>query len=85
MNAKEIFDKKCKTCHGATGDAKTKIGEENDIPDWTVAGWKTKWPEAKVIDIVKNGKSGTKMKAFKDKLTEDEILAVSKYSRSLGK
>jgi mono/diheme cytochrome c family protein len=85
VNAKDIFDKKCKTCHGATGKADTKIGKENDIPDWTVPGWKAKWPEAKVIDIVTNGESGTKMKAFKDKLTADEIVAVSKYARSLGK
>jgi mono/diheme cytochrome c family protein len=85
IDSKSIYDKKCKTCHGATGNADTKIGKENDIPDWTVAGWKAKWPEAKVIDIVKNGKSGTKMKPFKDKLTEDEIVAVSKYSRTLGK
>jgi len=34
---------------------------------------------------VTTGKSGTKMKAFKDKLTADEIAAVSKYARSLGK
>ena len=85
VDAKSIYDKKCKTCHGPTGNADTKVGKENDIPDWTVAGWKAKWPEAKVIDIVKNGKSGTKMKPFKDKLTEDEIVAVSKFSRSLGK
>jgi len=85
IDAKSIYDKKCKTCHGATGKADTKVGKENDIPDWTVAGWKAKWTEAKVIDIVKNGESGTKMKAFKDKLTEDEIVAVSKFARSLGK
>jgi mono/diheme cytochrome c family protein len=85
IDAKSIYEKKCKTCHGPTGKADTKVGKENDIPDWTVAGWKGKWTEAKVIDIVKNGKSGTKMKPFKDKLTADEIVAVSKYSRSLGK
>ena len=84
-DGKDIYGKKCKSCHGASGDAKTKIGEENDIEDWTQAGWKGKWPESKVVDIVTNGKAGTKMKAFKDKLTADEIAAVSKYARSLGK
>jgi mono/diheme cytochrome c family protein len=84
-DGKDIFGKKCKSCHGPTGDAKTKIGQENDIEDWTQAGWKGKWPESKIVDIVTNGKSGTKMKPFKDKLTEDEIKAVAKYARSLGK
>ena len=85
IDGKALYGTKCKNCHGVTGDGKTKIGEENDIEDWTAAGWKAKWTEAKVIDIVTNGKSGTKMKPFKDKLSADEIAAVSKYSRSLGK
>lgn len=85
VDGKDLFGKKCKSCHGATGDGKTKIGQENDIEDWTQAGWKGKWPESKVVDIVTNGKAGTKMKPFKDKLTADEIKAVSKYARSLGK
>jgi mono/diheme cytochrome c family protein len=84
-DGKDLFGKKCKSCHGPTGDAKTKIGEENDIEDWTKAGWKAKWPESKVVDIVTNGKAGTKMKPFKEKLTADEIAAVAKYARTLGK
>lgn len=84
-NGKELFEKKCKTCHGANGNADTKIGKENEIADWTQPGWKAKWSEAKVVDIVTKGKSGTKMKPFADKLPKDEIAAVSKYARSLGK
>jgi mono/diheme cytochrome c family protein len=84
-DGKGLYDKKCKNCHNSNGDGKTKIGAENDIEDWTVAGWKTKWTQQKVEDIVINGKSGSKMKPFKDKLTADEIVAVSKYARSLGK
>ncbi len=84
-DGKGLYDKKCKNCHNANGDGKTKIGAENDIEDWTVAGWKTKWTQQKIEDIVLNGKAGSKMKPFKDKLTADEIVAVSKYARSLGK
>lgn len=82
---KEIFRKKCKTCHGIRGAADTKMGKKHDIPDWTQPGWKSKWPLPKIEDIVKSGKSGTKMKAFEDKLSPEEIQAVSKYARSLGK
>ena len=84
-DGKGLYDKKCKNCHNGNGDGKTKIGAENDIEDWTVAGWKTKWTQQKIEDIVRDGKSGSKMKPFKDKLTADEIVAVSKYARSLGK
>jgi mono/diheme cytochrome c family protein len=79
-----VYAKKCKSCHGASGAADTKIGEKNDIPSWKEPGWKAKWPQSKVVDIVTNGKAGTKMKPFKDKLSKEEIDAVSAYSRSLG-
>lgn len=84
-NGKEIYLKKCKSCHGTTGAADTKIAQKHDIGSWKEPGWKSKWSLSKVRDIVVNGKSGTKMKAFKDKLTPAEIDAVSTYARSLGK
>jgi mono/diheme cytochrome c family protein len=85
IDGKDLFAKKCKNCHNANGDGKTKIGEENKVEDWTAAGWKAKWSQAKIEAIVTNGEAGTKMKPFKDKLTPEEIVAVSKYARSLGK
>jgi len=84
-SGKEIYRKKCKNCHGVSGAADTKIAAKHDIASWKVPGWKSKWSMSKVKDIVANGKSGTKMKAFKGKLTPAEIDAVSAYSRSLGK
>ncbi len=84
-DGKAIYMKKCKNCHGATGAADTKIAAKNDIESWKQPGWKGKWTVAKIKNIVTNGKSGTKMKSFKSKLTADEIDAVSAYSRSLGK
>lgn len=83
-NGKEIYGKKCKNCHGADGKADTKLGEKHDIDSWKEAGWSSKWTLAKIEEIVRDGKDGTKMKPFKDKLTAEEITAVSKYARSLG-
>lgn len=85
VDGKALYLKKCKNCHGVTGDADTKIGKKHDIESWKEPGWKSKWTLAKVVDIVEKGKDGTKMKAFKGKLTPEEIQAVSKYARSLGK
>ncbi len=85
VDGKAVYLKKCKNCHGVTGNADTKIGKKNDIPSWKEPGWKGKWSLSKVKDITKNGKSGTKMKPFKSKLTADEIDAVSAYARGLGK
>ncbi|MCA9648847.1 MAG: cytochrome c, partial [Myxococcales bacterium] len=85
VDAKGLFQKKCKSCHGDNGNADTKLGKKHEIEDWTKPGWKAKWPQNKVVDIITNGKDGTKMKAFKDKLTAEEIEALAKYSRKLGK
>lgn len=84
-DGKAIYLKKCKSCHGVSGAADTKLAQKHDIESWKEPGWKGKWSLSKIKDIVNNGKSGTKMKAFKTKLTPEEIEAVSAYSRSLGK
>lgn len=83
-NGKEIYGKKCKNCHGDDGKAETKLGLKHEIESWKEPGWSSKWTLAKIEDIVRDGKDGTKMKPFKDKLTAEEITAVSKYARSLG-
>ncbi|MGH1342054.1 MAG: c-type cytochrome [Nannocystales bacterium] len=85
VDGKALYLKKCKNCHGTTGAADTKLATKHDIPSWKESGWKGKWSMSKIKDIVSNGKSGTKMKAFKGKLTPEEIDAVSTYSRGLGK
>jgi mono/diheme cytochrome c family protein len=82
---KEIYTKRCRNCHGNTGSADTKMGKQHDIPAWTESGWKAKWPIAKIREITANGKAGTKMKAFSDKLSPEELDIVAQYARSLGK
>ena len=84
VDGKKLYADKCASCHGASGKADTKLAEKNKVESWATPGWKGKWPVSKIEDIVTNGKSGTKMKAFKEKLSPEEIKAVSKYASSLG-
>jgi mono/diheme cytochrome c family protein len=75
----DVWAKKCKTCHGADGTV-TKVGEKKGAP----AHLYEKTEKMTVEDAIKavtNG--GEKMPAFKDKLTEAEIKAVSEYSLTL--
>jgi mono/diheme cytochrome c family protein len=85
IDGKDLYSKKCASCHGASGKADTKIAEKNKVESWDQPGWKGKWTVAKIEDIVTKGKPNTKMKAFEGKLTPEEIKAVSKYAHSLGK
>jgi mono/diheme cytochrome c family protein len=75
--------KKCKNCHGESGNADTKMGRAHKIPDWTVPGWRTEWPLEKIKDIIEHGKPKTKMKAFE--FSDEELDALARYVRSLGR
>lgn len=71
--------KKCKTCHGADGAGDTGIGKKLNIPSIK----KTKLSKSKINKIISNGVSGTKMKAFKGKLTDEEIAGVTAFVKKL--
>jgi mono/diheme cytochrome c family protein len=79
IDAKPIFDAKCKSCHGADGKGDTTIGKKVNIP--SLAG--TKLSKSKIISTTENGVPDTKMKGFKDKLSADEIAAVATYITKL--
>jgi len=81
----DTWKAKCKSCHGEDGKAKTKMGEKEKIPDLTNAAWQKKHSDAAIKDAITNGsKENAKMKAFKDKLTPEQIDALVKHVRSLS-
>lgn len=84
-DGRALYMRRCKNCHGKSGEADTKMGAKHDIESWKQAGWRSKWTLAKIEAIVRDGKPDTKMKSFAEKLSADEIKAVSVYARSLGK
>lgn len=72
----EIFKNNCARCHGA--DAKGGAG-----PDLTDPQRKAKWAESedRIINKVTNG--GSRMPAFGETLSADEIKEVAGFVRSL--
>jgi mono/diheme cytochrome c family protein len=77
--AKAVYTAKCKSCHGDDGQGKTKFAEKNKIQDIS----KNKDSVTKIAAAIRDGVDGTKMKPFKDKLSEDEIKAVAAYVKTL--
>ena len=77
-DGKAVYMKKCKKCHGADGKAQTKMGKKHEMEP--IPG---KLNKAKITKAIKNGKANTKMKAFKEKLTEEEIGAVATFVMTL--
>ena len=79
-----LYDKECKSCHGATGTpparARNKykkikvIGEE---------GFVSGLSEDSIVTILKKG-IDKDMKSFSSKLSEDQMKAVAGYVKQLG-
>ncbi|HUI42973.1 MAG TPA: c-type cytochrome [Terriglobia bacterium] len=75
-----IFTQNCQMCHGADGKGYAAI----KTPDFTDKKWQASITDKQIFDVVKNGKSGTMMAAFGNKLKDDEIKAVVKRIRAFG-
>jgi mono/diheme cytochrome c family protein len=82
------WNKDCTQCHGKTGAADTKMGQKLSAKDLTDPKVQASFTNADAAKAIKEGiKEGgkTKMKAFGDKLSDDEIKALVVYVRDLKK
>ena len=73
-----VYKQKCQMCHGADGKGFPAI----KTPDLTDPKWQASISDKEMTEVIKNGKKGTPMPAFADKLKDDEIQAVVKFIRS---
>jgi len=81
-----VWKAKCGTCHGEDGKAQTKTGKKEKINDMTNPDWQEEWTDEKMRKIINAGsKDNSKMKAFKSKLSPEEIDGLIKHIRSFKK
>ena len=76
-----VFKNSCSMCHGADGKGFAAL----KTPDFTSPKWQASMTDKQMREVIKNGKKGTAMAAFGDKLSEDQTTAVIAYIRSLKK
>ncbi len=84
MGAQEVWTKACASCHGADDKSETRKGKALKAPDFTSQKWQTDTADEEIEDAITNGVPKTKMPAFKEKLSPEEIMALVKYVRSFG-
>ena len=87
-DAKENWTKYCAQCHGADGTANTPMGKKLNAKNLTDSKVQAAFTDAKAATSIKEGvKENGKvtMKAFGDKLSDDEVKALVAYVRSLKK
>jgi mono/diheme cytochrome c family protein len=75
----KLYAAKCQTCHGVEGKA--------PFPDLVLADdkWLHGGSLAEVTKVIEEGVPGKPMAAFKAQLSKQQIDALAKYVRSLGK
>ena len=81
--ASVLFDKRCDTCHGKDGQAKTFKAKFNHARNLTDAKWQAEVTDERLFNSISNGKG--KMPTFGKKLTEPQINGLVAYVRGLKK
>ena len=82
-DAAENWTKYCASCHDKDGSGSTVMGKKNGVGDYRDAAVQAKFTDAAATAAITDGKD--KMKAFKDKLTPDEIKGLVAYIRAFKK
>ena len=75
-----IFKRNCTMCHGPDGKGIAAM----KTPDFTDPKVQASLTDKEMLDIITNGKKGTAMPAWRDKLSQEDIRAVQAYVRSLA-
>jgi high-affinity iron transporter len=81
----ELYAQLCASCHGARGDGKGEIAEGiiGHPSDFTDAKQAAFYSEQARLQIIRKGIPGTPMMGWENVLTEEEMLSVYVYVRSL--
>jgi cytochrome c6 len=83
QDAGATFKSKCAVCHAPDGSGSGAMGKQLGVTDLR-ADEVQKQTDAQLNDSITNGK-GTKMPAYKGKITDDQIKGLVGYIRSLAK
>lgn len=82
-DGKALYNENCKKCHGVIGNPPKTMKEKYPKIASFNSEFADKHSADSIVKVLTHGK-GEDMKAFKDKLKPDEMMAVAKYVRDLG-
>lgn len=88
-NIPENWTKNCASCHGPDGVGHTKAGRMAQVKDMTKPEYQKTFTDEQATKQIKEGLKSSdgkeKMRAFADKLSDDDVKALVAYVRSLSK
>lgn len=82
-SAAAIYMKRCASCHGKDGRARTFKAKFNDARDLTNRQWQESISDERIYNAVMNGRG--KMPAFGKKLSDSQVESLVSYVRGLKK
>ena len=82
---KQLFEKNCKRCHGASGKGDGPDGDPDhqEDMDLTQARRAARNPDGVVFFKAWNGRAKPKMPAFKDSLSKEDVWKIVTYVQTL--
>jgi mono/diheme cytochrome c family protein len=83
---KDVFTESCVLCHGDTGSP-PPMAKNLGVADLSSAQWQASRTDDQIRKVISEGstKPNSLMRAFKDELAPEDIDALVKYVRTLGK
>ena len=80
LDGATIFKRNCVMCHGPDGKGVATF----KTPDFTDPKVQASLTDDQILETIKNGKKGTVMPPWRDKLSEQDIKTVAAHIRSFG-
>lgn len=72
--AQDLWADKCQKCHGEDGRGDTKMGRKEKVDDLTSPQWQARHTDSQIRKVIEEGSTkNRKMKAYKDRLTPEQI------------
>lgn len=84
LRVQELWDEHCNSCHGKDGRGKTRTGRKERVKDLTDLEYQDSFSDKDMFLHIRDGmeeEGKERMKAYGDKMTEDEIKAFIPYVR----
>ncbi len=87
-DAKDLWKENCTKCHGESGKGDTKMGKKAGVRDYTDPKVQASFTDEQATKAIKEGvkeDGKEKMKAYGDKLSDEDIKALVAHIRSFKK
>jgi mono/diheme cytochrome c family protein len=81
------YNANCASCHGKDGKGDTEQGKKKQVKDLTDPAVQAKLTDDQIAKVITDGSNekGREMKGFKDRLSDDQVKAITAYVRTFKK